>query len=159
MGARTLLAVPLALVLAAPASAALTNQQPATHIYADLLIREAVQVADQHWNARGERPCTGEVYVYDERREAAARGQIGGCDVYFDRDYRDDVWRTYSDGRIPRIDRRPVLIGLCAVATHERGHNLGFKHSAGGVMASLSPPPWRCRRWAAWKLPVHGPPR
>lgn len=160
MGARPLLAALLTLILAAPAAAELPNQRPATHVYADLLIREAVQAADQRWHHRGLYPCAGEVYVYDEWKPGAdARGEIGGCDVFFDRGYRDDVWQIYSDGRASRIERRPMIAGLCAVATHERGHNLGFDHDASGVMASPPAIPWQCERWAAWKLPVHGPPR
>ena len=159
MGARTLIAALLTLALAAPAHAELPNQQPATHVYADLLLREAVQAADQRWHGRGLNPCIGEVYVFDEQDDAVARGELGGCNVFFDRGYRDRVWERYTNGRVTRIDRRPIIAYLCAAATHERGHNLGFSHAAGGVMSVPARVPWSCKRWAAWKLPVHGPPR
>ena len=154
-------------LLAAPARAELVNQAPATFVYADALLREAVVEADKRWHRRGYVPCAGEVFVYDEherppdpRDRPVARGEINGCNVFFDRRYRDLVWARYTNVRIDRIARRSVLAGLCSSATHERGHNLGFEHKAGGVM--LAPPlraPWQCKRWAAWKLPRFGPVR
>lgn len=156
-----LAAVVAALVFAAPASAArLVNVAPATYVYADALLREAVSEADERWHHRGLYPCRGEVYVYDEQISGViARGELGGCDVFFARRYRDRVWQRYTNWRAPRVDRRPVLEFLLTAAVHERGHNLGFHHSAGGVMAISPRVPWQARRWAAWKLPRFGPPR
>ena len=153
-----ILAALAAALLAAPARAELLNQAPATHVYADALLREAVSEADKRWHRRGLYPCPGEVYVYDEReRGVIARGELGGCDVFFARRYRDLVWARYTDGRVGRVDRRPVLEFLFTASVHERGHNLGFVHAAGGVMAVPPRVPWQARRWAAWKLPRFGP--
>ena len=155
---RTFLLAALAVaVTAAPAHAELLNRAPATHVYADGLLREAVGEADKRWQYRGYEPCAGEVFVYDEREpNVIARGELGGCDVFFSRRYRDRVWAQYTNPRRDRVDRRPILEFLLTVATHERGHNLGFVHGAGGVMSVPPRVPWQARRWAAWKLPRFG---
>lgn len=64
------------------------------------------------------------------------RGQLGGCRIWLDRTFM-------NAGRVP-------IRQLCALVTHELGHNWGHGHSdrAGDVMhATVEDGPPRCGDW------------
>lgn len=134
---------------------------PASYVYADSLLREAVGVADLRNAAMGHPVACGgaDVYVYDAASSAStesARGDQPGCRVYFRRSFRDYVWSTYTNPRVSRDERRGALAELCAVATHERLHNAGYGHSADptNIMAPvIAVYPGGCVSWAREKLP------
>jgi hypothetical protein len=123
------------------------NPQRAT----DGMLYAAVAVADEWWAAQGQYPAPAEVYVYTEREPASviARAEQPGFRVLFERRYVRSMRRELA--RSGRRWRMNLLGGLCMSAIHERGHNLGLRHDAGGVMSAFlgdHPVVGRCRSWA-----------
>jgi hypothetical protein len=147
-----LLLVVLALAVPAQASAQVTNMQPAS----DGLLYAAIEVADEWWADQGQLPCKADVYVHDEAQAyVAARATYpeDGCYVTWSRSYVAQVRGTLAG---PFDFRRWAYEQLCMAAIHERGHNLGLRHSP-GIMAAVDmgghPPVGRCRAWAARLAP------
>jgi hypothetical protein len=145
-------------LLSAGARAYESHDAPATYVYADALLRQAIDVADQRWAARGQPlPCPAEVQVYDAPLGVLAHAP-DSCTVGFDRAFRDSVWRTANDVHEFLEVRRHGLAFLCAVAVHERGHNLGYGHIPGTIMAAVvTIIPRECKAWSQQLLkPRHG---
>ncbi len=188
MSARRRLAVVVAIAaaLTAPAAPAAAgsdlvspaNAAPARHTGAEGLFRQAVAVADRRWRSMGQAPCSPvRVGVYDAAPAAApatftgvvavdaglgevATSVLGGCAVWIDRGELDALWQIYRFTPFPYtgLDRRAALADLCAIAVHERGHNLGLEHIPGTVMdASYSGQPAACRAWAQRLVPSRWP--
>lgn len=136
----------------------LVNVAPASNVYADALIRQALTVADTYWAGQGLDPiCPATLLVYDEQDGVTdARGEMPGCNVYIDRHYRDAMWATYTNAHLAREDRILTVAQLCSLTAHERGHNHGFGHTTTGVMAVgvvFIPP--ECEAWARMVVPLH----
>lgn len=135
----------------------INNPAPATYVYADSLLREAVGVADERNERMGHHAtCAADIYVYDPAPNSldVARGEQPGCRIWFARAYRDEQWRVYTDRREALVDRREALVNVCTVAIHERLHNLGFGHTATGIMTPfVTTRPGACVRWSRLKLP------
>lgn len=127
---------------------------PAAHVYADALLRRSITVADRQWTLRYPPACPARVYVYtDVAAGVAARATEPGCDVYFTREYRDNMWRTADDKRKSRRAREHAVSDLCGTSVHERGHNLGLPHGRGTIMDTVTrKAPAACRRWARWVI-------
>lgn len=145
-------------MLAIPPEANVINLQPASYVYADALLREAVSVADQR-NARMGHviPCgPPDIYVYDKRHPdlVVAQGQFGSCGIWFSREFRDSSWDTYTDTHESIQTRRYAVAYLCALGVHERLHNAEFPHAPTGIMTKWRLPiPGSCARWSRRKLP------
>lgn len=167
-----------ALVWSAPAAAgeiaSPANAAPARHTGAEGLFRQAIAVADARWRSMGRWPCSpARVGVYDAVATTAAVtatrvvavvdevGEVatsvpGGCSLWIDRGELDALWRIYKLTPFPYtgLDRRDALADLCAIAVHERGHNLGLGHIPGTVMdANYDGQPAACRAWARRAVP------
>lgn len=146
-------ALPLALVVgllaAAPAQA--FEPEPASHVGPDAMLRDALTVADKRWAAMGRPlPCAPELLLYvDDDYSVAARADMPGCRVYVSVMWRNSVYATLVARSTPRGYRRALLAEVCAIMTHERGHNLGLGHIEGTIMATpVLLVPGRCARWA-----------
>lgn len=151
-----LLSLLLIFVSVRDSPASITNSSPATNLHADSLLREATVVATIRWRHRGMRPCFPQIFVYDEdEAPVGARGDQGGCGIWFSRSFRDRVWEIYNDRQAPFWDRVNALSDLCAVAIHERGHNLGLDHYSGTVMNDAISGAKRtreCNYWVKFKM-------
>lgn len=120
-------------------------------IASDGLLYAAVKQADKWWAAQGEHAdCPAVVYTYDESDNTSvlARGDVGGCNVYFERKYVARIRTAISDSFW--FARRAAYYHICFVATHERGHNIGYEHSDAykrpimGLRGRIN----TCRSWA-----------
>jgi hypothetical protein len=161
MLARIVTAALIVATLAASTAAATPSQPlrvaPASGVYADGLLRQAVGVADRFWATHGRPlPCKANVLLYDadakdHRTELAT---TPGCTIGFRRSYRDDLWDVYTDRSLPISARRDWLAGGCATAVHGRGHNLGLDddrlHPRSVMFWSSDrrKVPVECKRWA-----------
>jgi hypothetical protein len=136
--------------------AAIASGEHSTGVHADALLREATVVADIRWRHMGRRGCGPRVMVYDEDAPfVVARGDQNGCQMWFSRRYRDRVWEIYNDRKASFYERADALAELCAVAVHERGHNLGLDHHDDTVMtasATYAPMTRECRYWVRYKM-------
>lgn len=130
-----------------PAPANMSNPAVAS----DGLLYAAVEQADKWWATQGEHAdCAAIVQTYDEtdNRKVLARGDVGGCNVYFERRYVARVRKQISDPFW--FVRRTGYYQICFTATHERGHNIGYKHSDAdrrpimGLRGRIN----TCHRWA-----------
>lgn len=126
----------MVLCYGAPAASA---QDPVKNpsVATDGLLYAATEHADGYWEGLGQPArCPAEVYDYDEvgtlAGGVAARATVGGCDVLWERAWVRGI-RKALRSRDWRF-RRLVLEEVCEVAVHERGHNLGLNHDAGGIM-------------------------
>lgn len=118
------------------------------------LLDYTMQPAATHWAAVGRTaPCRSQMYLYTETgplaRDVAARGDVGGCGIYWNRSWLRGTLRDAYDPW--RALQRQGLEDLCQTAAHERGHNLGLQHTDnGGLMdpdAGATIP--ECRSWAS----------
>lgn len=142
----------LTLMLAAHARAAprqpmgWRDSPPAT----DGLLLEAVNVADTYWAGHGRGACAPTVLVYDEWvPRVDARADQPGCRVRFDRTWWTKVRAKLARGGVHRMRRTLTLV--CALAIHERGHNLGLSHSHDRrsiMYPVIHARPKACRTWA-----------
>jgi len=159
MRSRSLLPL-LVLALALPAPASADDIDPIAHVApasADPLVTSALDAADAFWARHGlQAGQRAEPLFYDELADpvrVAARGEAGGNRVFVTRRYR-----AWADRPRDEHDRRLRLVALCAVLTHERGHNLGLAHSSSwAIMAAdvdaVKAAPTECFAWALAILP------
>jgi hypothetical protein len=142
---------------------------PASDVYADGLLRQAVGVADRFWAAHGRSlPCQAPILLYDAdaKDRTTELATTPGCTIGFRRSYRDDLWDVYTDRSLPVSARRDWLAGACATAVHGRGHNLGLDDDRlhpRSVMywsSDRRKVPVECKRWAkTFKLTYRSPDR
>lgn len=131
----------------------LYQEAPATHAGADVLLRAALAAVD----ASQPTVCEADLYVYTATEGEAARGQMFGCRISFDRGYRNNQWAIVTDPSTARAERVEAAADVCGAAAHERGHNRGLTHTATGLMAPVLLPsayPAACWRWAATVVPT-----
>lgn len=103
------------------------------------LLDYVMMPADAHWSLMGEKPrCRAQQFLYvDADLDVAARGDMPGCDIYWNRTFlRDTLVAVYDPD--PQIAREG-LEDLCQVAAHERGHNLGHDHTDSGGAGLMDP--------------------
>jgi hypothetical protein len=142
---------------------------PASDVYADGLLRQAVGVADRFWVAHGRPlPCQATVLLYDAatKDHSTELATTPGCMIGFRCSYRDDLWEVYTDRGLPISARRDWLAGACATAVHGRGHNLGLDddrlHPRSVMFWSSDrrKVPVECKRWArTFRLTYRSPDR
>jgi hypothetical protein len=142
---------------------------PASGMYADGLLRQAVGVADRFWAAHGRAlPCQANVLLYDApvKDHSTELATTPGCMIGFRRSYRNDLWDVYTDRSLPISARRDWLAGACATAVHGRGHNLGLDddrlHPRSVMFWSSDrrKVPVECKRWAkTFRLTYRSPDR
>lgn len=115
----------------------------------DGLVRSALNYADDWWAAEGSAPpCfRGSSAVWrtmPDYQDAAADDP--GCTTYWNPTYVHGIRSTVAHGRWH--GKLLALLNLCAVAIHERGHNIDYGHNRGGIMGSVGAPPGGCYDWA-----------
>ncbi len=141
-------------------ASAVAGCAPASHVYGDSFLRAAAAEADEWWlSVVGRTPPALALYVYTAPEGAVegAYGELGTGNVLVSRSFRNYVWEN-ALARNSLRGRRSALALLWGVIAHERGHNLGFEHSAdpGSLMywhveANL---PARAMAWAARLAPA-----
>jgi hypothetical protein len=168
---RACLALTLALVLLAPASAGgdvgepHTNAAPASYVHADALMRAAIAQGARRWDSYPVKPeCPTEVYVYDAGSDKYMQAEIPepdhapACKVWVNRSWRDGVWAMVNDRAFTRAERRAELAHVCDIAEHEEGHRRAVPHSPNpfDVMFTdpvIGPSSTACLAWAAKVMP------
>lgn len=153
---RALVLVLTAAAVLAIAPAAEAHRRPAARTVAPVTMAEIVAAADQWWIGLGSTPpCPGAAIIHVEQDDPIHVGWAppGVCDVYFAPTFVA-ASLGYVNSRRSVIGRRAVLAGMLAMAMHERGHNLGFDHDAGGIMNVNPAPPGWAVRWATHRLRV-----
>ena len=125
----------------------------------DRLVAGAMRTADTYWRRQGHARCTTTTmtplsyvepwltsWINEAGDGTVARAPTDACLVYIDRAYLASV--HYDLRSRYRLDRFERLHDLCLIVVHERGHNEGLGHDAGGIMTSLHEPVFECRQWA-----------
>lgn len=125
---------------------------------AEALVAAAMAVATTFYADHGvTMPCTDTVQARPLPAPELAEGYVGQCGVWLDTDYYAGLNALPAD----RMDRRAQLRTLCVLLAHERGHNMGWNHVPGGIMAEYVEeisPPHECIEWAM-SLTPSGEPR
>jgi hypothetical protein len=129
----------------------ITNVSVAT----DGVIYASLRPAERYWRVHdydppGD-PSTINLYYYDEAPHgegAVARGWLGQPFVWIERGYLARV-KEMTGGE--RYLHNLGLRSLCRVMAHERGHNIGLRHTSDGSIMDPNndAAPGICRRWAA----------
>lgn len=110
---------------------------PGETMATDGLLYAAVDRADAWHASLGSTPPPARIYMMDDD-EALARGDLESGKLWFDREFMRGI-----RGLIASRERRARLDGyllIFYVSAHERGHNLGWGHDAGGIMTPTSYP-------------------